>query len=563
MTSVDRDDVGDIKPLAKRSAKRPAKRLAIIGCGSSGLVTLKTALDFLPDWEVTAFEQSGSIRGCWGDPHPGFVSTSTRYTTQFACFPKWKATVSPDGGQSREEFFRDSEYGDYLDEFAVAFKLHSHIRLHTRVENMQRLETGGWRLRFDRDVESCFDSVIVCTGLAAIPKPIDSTVPCLSANDLNLAERLSQINDKTIVVLGGGESAVDYANRLARPDLNNQVYLSLRSGVRVSPRYHPVRGVPSDFLRNRLMLSADPAIRNWLGQIFVLARIKYQNLFETLFPAKHRSQMDTDLLVENRKALWAKVLTLAAKDDLFNMFHNKSDDFLQAVGEDRITIVGPPLDNSFQKMRPFEYGPEVNQEAISIRPDFIVRAIGYQSTLGQLSQPGQTQLSVLSLSDFYLGCCHAQFADTYAVGYARPIIGNIPSISEMQARYVCGLIAGEFRRPGNIAERHLSERSWIQNRYQNLDAGKVFPVEMFPYCDQLAKLMNRPIGPRLLESPLGWLRTRLAPATTMHYFQDQSKNAEFIEEARVYMPPLLILLILFVKPFDWVFRLTKWIFGRS
>ena len=49
------------------------QRLAIVGCGSSGLITLKTALDWLPDWQVVAFESSDSIQGCWGNPYRGFV----------------------------------------------------------------------------------------------------------------------------------------------------------------------------------------------------------------------------------------------------------------------------------------------------------------------------------------------------------------------------------------------------------------------------------------------------------------------------------------------------------
>ena len=97
------------------------KRLAIIGCGSSGLITLKYALEFLPEWEVICFEQSDSITGCWGNPYPGFVSTSTKYTTQFACFPICGATMSAEGAQSREEFFQNDEYGQYLTAFARQF----------------------------------------------------------------------------------------------------------------------------------------------------------------------------------------------------------------------------------------------------------------------------------------------------------------------------------------------------------------------------------------------------------------------------------------------------------
>ena len=79
------------------------KRLAIVGCGSSGLVTLKYALDALPDWNITAFEKSSSVRGCWGQPPAGFISTSTRYTTQFACFPVFDALVRRRGKRHVKE----------------------------------------------------------------------------------------------------------------------------------------------------------------------------------------------------------------------------------------------------------------------------------------------------------------------------------------------------------------------------------------------------------------------------------------------------------------------------
>ena len=527
------------------------KRLAIIGCGSSGLITLKMALDFLPDWEVVAFEKFDSIRGCWGNPYPEFVSTSTKFTTQFACYPKWDATMHPEGQAAREEFFRGGEYGDYLEEFADAFQLRDHIRTGTCVEKLQRNDSGDWTLSVEGENDSQFDAVVICTGLVAKARAIKSSVPCLSPADLDDHSKLDQIRDKTIVVLGGGESAVDYANRLARAELNNNVYLSLRSGVRVSPRYHPIRGVPSDFLRNRLLLSADPALRNWLGQVFVLARIRYQRLFERVFPATQEEAAIEDSPIERRKSLWAERLTLAAKDDLFNMFHNKSDDFLQAVAEKRISIIGPSGDERFETFSQFGGAASSESGRVHLQPDFIVPAIGFQSAPGKIASPP------LGLAEFYLGCCHRGFDDTYAIGFARPIIGNIPSISEMQARYVCGLIAGEFIRPNNLNQLHQLERKRLQSRYRNLDVDAVYPVEMFPYCDHLARLMELPIGTHWLTSPLRWWRQRVAPATTMHYFASDDKITSKVDDSPVYMPLLLICLILVIKPFDWLFRIFK------
>ena len=419
-------------PTGTSNSKR--KRLAIIGCGSSGLITLKYAREFLPDWEVICFEQSDSIVGCWGNPYPGFVSTSTRYTTQFACFPICSASVNPDGGKSREEFFRDDEYGRYLTSFATNFDLHGHIVLNTHVEILNKASANGWTLKLTGACESeeWFDAVVVCTGLAARPTPIGCDIEKISVSELNQPEGLGHVQNKKIVVVGGGESAVDYANRLSKRELNNQVYLSLHSGVRVSPRYHPVRGVPSDFLRNRFMLSVDPDIRNWLGQVFVELRIKYERQFKWLFPTKQKKQEspssdETAACLQRRKD-WTMRLTMAAKDDLFNMFHNKSDDFLAAVGDERIKIIGPATDESFREF--FAFGSnETSQDndtknRIVVDADYVIPAIGYQSTLVKLSS-GQC-----SLDEFYLGCCHSDRSDLFLVGFARPIIGNIPTISE-------------------------------------------------------------------------------------------------------------------------------------
>ena len=111
-----------------------------------------------------------------------------------------------------------------------------------------------------------FDYLVISTGLAEKPKAVQSPIKTLLSFDGK-----EQIRGKKIVVIGGGESATDIANRLASPELENQIYLSLKTGIRVSPRYHPIRGVPSDFLRNRFLISIHEDIRNAVGQKFVEA----------------------------------------------------------------------------------------------------------------------------------------------------------------------------------------------------------------------------------------------------------------------------------------------------
>ena len=93
------------------------------------------------------------------------------------------------------------------------------------------------------------------------------------------------------------------------------------------------------------------------------------------------------------------------------------------------------------------------------------------------------------------------------------------------------------------------ELALLHKRYAKLNLESVYPVEMFPYCDKLARLMSLPVGK-------GW-RSKLAPATTMHYFGNDPRIQKVVEPAPIYMPVTLILFILMMKPVDWLYRMIR------
>lgn len=523
---------------------------------------LKSAKDALPDWQIACFEKGERITGVWGNPYPGFVSTSTKYTTQFTCFPVRDANVESDGGKSRAEFFRDGEYGEYLNQFADTFQLRPHIKLQHQVERLEHDPDGNrWlvtvrSLADENQLEAMtehFDAVVICTGLTAECKELETKLPKLSPRELNTLDGLRQVRGEKIVVFGGGESAVDYATRLSRPGLDNEVYLSLRTGVRVSPRYHPIRGVPSDFLRNRLMLSIHPVLRNWIGQRFVEARMRHQERFEKWFPSMSTPSCEkVEPSHQELKKEWAYRLTKGAKDELFNMFHNKSDDFLDGVADGRIKIVGEPVDDEMSRFYEFQ-----SSEQVEVAPTKILPAVGYKSTLAEISG------GAMRLADFYLGCVHATCPGLYLVGFARPVIGNIPSISEMQANYIAALISGSVPRPNDIVQEHALAQEANYARYPRLDLEIIYPVEMFPYCDYLARQMKIYPTVKTAGSLREWWRIQLQPATTAHYYYQDEPTHRFFGDAPVYMPSVFVLLLLMLKPLDWGFRLVRRLFGRQ
>lgn len=498
-------------------------KIAVIGAGCSGLVTLKYLRDVYPATDIVCFEKSHSVRGCWGDQRPDFVSTSTKYTTQFSCFRKWTAEVTPE--KDYAEFYRGSEFGDYLDAFAEHFHLKECIRFGVELRTLEQAD-GHWVLTLaenGKEERQTFDAVFLCTGLANQKAP-------LASHKIPVTEDPKGVCNATVVVVGGGESASDVANYLAKPEYNNKVYLSLRSGIRVSPRYHPIRGVPSDFLRNRLLLSFHKGLRNWVGERFVTFRIRFDRLLVKWFPHQ-ATESNRDRAFQAFRREWDMKLKDRAKGELFNVFHNKSDNFLDAVAEKRLQIIGPPTDEQWTRYFDFD-----RTDTIPLSPDVLVFSTGYRSRLGEFSGGS------IQLKDFYRGCVYTGQPTLFLIGFARPIIGNIPSTSEMQARYTVGLLSGKYSLPRGWKEEHHEDWGRLTTEYPKINTENVYPVEHFTYCDLLARDMG--IMPTLanVRSLRTWWKIMLTPISTLHYL-DEYFDPQDIDRQKVYMPGILFTLL--------------------
>jgi hypothetical protein len=303
------------------------------------------------------------------------------------------------------------------------------------------------------------------------------------------------------------------------------------------------------------MLSINEHMRNWIGQRFVELRILYEERFRRLFPASRSTRTNGNGLPGNRtsntgdsnrdelRKQWAYRLTKSAKDELFNMFHNKSDDFLELVSEGRIRIIGMPVDSTASDFYEFE-----STDRMQISPEWIVHSIGYRSTIESLTD-GQ-----VCLADCYLGCVSLRLPNLFLVGFARPIIGNIPSISEMQANFAARLLSQRIQLPADAAHKNEVDRLKRQSRFSQLNLEAIYPVEMFPYCDELAKRMGCFQTLWSMNSLQDWLRLQLAPATTLQYFWNNPRCRDAVRGLPIYMPSLLIVLLLLLKPIDWTLR---------
>ena len=168
--------------------------IGIIGAGPSGLIALKYLLEYTQN--VTIYEKTNQIGGAWAFSDETFVSTSTKYTTQFACYSKYALE------KNENAFFKGDEYGKYLTDFVNEFSLFDKIKFNSNVKSIKRVN-NCYNIRVNDKIIS-HDVIIICSGLTK------------SKNLDTFYEQKDLSQNQQIVVIGGGESAVDIATKYAK-----------------------------------------------------------------------------------------------------------------------------------------------------------------------------------------------------------------------------------------------------------------------------------------------------------------------------------------------------------
>ena len=126
----------------------------------------------------------------------------------------------------------------------------------------------------------------------------------------------------------------------------------------------------------------------------------------------------------------------------------------------------------------------------------------------------------------------------------------------MQAQYAVGVLAGKYALPTDVREKQ--EEAWkrLCSEYRTIDTDNVFPVEQYPYCDILAREMGTLPTLKKIGSLHTWLKIMLAPASTIHYL-DENFDRQIIEREKIYMPALLYTFLAFMRILGYPFRLGK------
>ncbi|KAK3694510.1 hypothetical protein B0T22DRAFT_416637 [Podospora appendiculata] len=223
-------------------------RVAVIGAGPSGLVTLKylkTAHQYFPmlkPIEAALFESESTVGGVFSQRvYEDAELVSSRFLTSFSDFRP---------NEDEPDFLSAERYNAYLRGYCDHFDLWPDINLSTRVVSVRRRPGGGHVVHYRRtdamdgsvsDMTYECDAIAVCTGLHVVPNipalPGIERVPVVK-HSADFKQRAEFGTNKTVVILGTGETGIDVAH-LAVTSETRRVVLCHRDGFLGAPKRIP------------------------------------------------------------------------------------------------------------------------------------------------------------------------------------------------------------------------------------------------------------------------------------------------------------------------------------
>ncbi|KAI5090470.1 flavin-containing monooxygenase 5-like [Silurus meridionalis] len=472
-----------------------ARRVAVIGGGSSGLTCIKCCLD--EGLEPVCFESSDDIGGLWrfkenpeSDRASIYHSVIINTSKEMMCFSDFPIP------SHFPNYMHNSYIMDYFRMYADHFQLKRYVRLQTKVLNVRPrsdfAQSGQWDIETeDKDgkrEKHVFDAVLVCTGHHCHPHLPLKDFPGIDtfkgkyfhSRDYKTPD---EWRSKRVVVIGIGNSGGDIAVELSR--VTKQVFLSTRRGSWILNRVGN-NGIPGDMVFNRAFRMAQSVLP--FGFLCNLGEKKLNNRFNHALYGlrpKHRLLSQHPMLndeLPNRLISG----TIKVKPNVCE-FRGSSVIFEDGTIEDEIDLV------VFATGYTFSY-PFLQSHVISVTEN--------KTRLYKYVFPPGLEKPTLAI-----------------IGLVQPL-GAIMPISEMQARWATRVFKGVTKLPSksSMLKDIKKKEDSMAKRYVSSQRHTI-QVDYLPYMDELATQVG--VGPKLLrlfltDPGLGW-RVLFGPSTPYQF----------------------------------------------
>eukprot|EP00092_Neocalanus_flemingeri_P012751 GFUD01013740.1.p1 GENE.GFUD01013740.1~~GFUD01013740.1.p1 ORF type:complete len:660 (-),score=204.50 GFUD01013740.1:210-2189(-) len=408
-----------VRPKRK---SEPKKRVCVVGVGSSGLICVKECIE--NGMDVVAYEKCSSLGGAFNPGYEGGKFTSSNFVTAFSCFP----CTGKDLPMHHWSF---DEYLEYLAEFVKHFDIGDNLRYNHEVIEAKQEDDGKWMVTV-RDNSamdehtSVFDKIIVCSGSNHVPH-----VPQVEGDHLfegdschsSQYRSAKPFQGKKVLLVGMGESGSDIAYSISKVAKSLQIITRKGPGAVIARRKH---GKVIDIDTTRAY--------HGLPKTFM----KFEGLG---IPLWHKLKTWIESLNNNEED---DALDVAIANVKFTKYHwmsrygTKSENFIRAVKEHGAT---------YKETNILEMGAKSVKMAdgSTYECDAIVWCSGFATNFSFL--PSEFR-KLQYRNDLWKKTFHPKFGTGIAfVGFARPNVGSIPPIAELQARFTALALAERVSLP--------------------------------------------------------------------------------------------------------------------
>lgn len=444
-------------------------RVAVIGGGPAGLVTLKHLLAVHEFQDVGAieaklFESKEKIGGTfryrvWEDAE----LVSSKYLTAFSDFRF---------ADSEPDFPSTERYLQYLEDYATHFQLWPHINLSTRVVGVLRTAVGTHAVKYfnvdygKEEVWEC-DAVAVCSGLHVEPampsiRGIENVPNVMHSSQFKGRKDFGDAEH--IMVLGVGETAMDIAHLAVTGYQKKQVTLCHRGGFVYAPKILSFPTVLKYFNKGKTYkLAADTTIASLFDTAYVHPWLQKSPLLWTGYDTwakfyfwlvsgtKHGVDQWVGGVPDDRYHLSSVILMKSGKVIPYISEGYRNRSILDSIRALIINIPLPstggrtidlaPWPESIDKSGTVKFVPSSRPEARRAaskpsKPDVIVFATGYTQSF-----PFLDSTYPLPLHCHHRGIWCPNDISVSFIGFVRPSLGAIPPLCELQAQtWVLGLV---------------------------------------------------------------------------------------------------------------------------
>ncbi len=461
------------------------RRVAVIGAGWNGIYATKWLAEC--GLEVTCFDRRSDIGGVWNYRRDavGGVFEQTRATSSKHFLHACDFPFDP----SVPDFPDHVHVLDYLRGYVSRFGLLRRFRLDTEVLSAQRC-ADGWHLRTrprgESPREAVFDALVVCSGPQGKPRLEVDSHPIYAQYQGKVvhAEAYKEASDiakgERVLIVGAGESAADIVAECVAAGA--EVHWSTHRG-----QWFADRNIGPHAADHFTAIGIRALFGRFVNVEYLIRRFIIANFINIAWGCGGHG-----------------IRRWAPAAPYLHQFLNKSRDGILDVYRGKVTPHGQPT--------------MIAGKAVSFddadKPlifDRVVLATGYRPSWPFLDDPPKVLYQkVFDPADLTMAF----------VGFARPVLGSIPSLGEMQARWVAHVYSGKVALPArdrrDVALFH--DRADQQKRFSDSSLLGVL-VDQEVYATQLASYVGAEVRwlKLLVRQPRAFWATLFSPWIAFKY----------------------------------------------